>query len=399
VTMTGTKKEEEQTLRERAQRYIHKGELAKALVEFKRLAEINPEDLEVQVHIGDLLRKVGRETESLIRYKYVLAEYIKEGLFLQAIALGKLVLKIDPEDEETLQLLKDLSSRKEDVLSQAAAKDTSAPLLFADLSEEEFQQVLERIKSYQVDKEGLICKEGEKGDSIYVISHGKVGIYKYNIKEKKEVLLNVLEAGDFFGEFSFFSHQRRSASVRALTEVSLLEITQEDFDEIQKAYPTIADVLLTLYKKRVVDTILALSPPFNAMSPHDRTRLVERFSHQVVEPDVMVIQEGTLPTFLYLIKSGRAEVFIEEGGKEVVVGHLAAGDIFGEISLLLGRNHTASVKTATRAELLMASKKDVEEILGAYPQIRETLKQYSRERLEEARDKVIISHDKGKKWV
>ena len=156
---------------------------------------------------------------------------------------------------------------------------------------------------------------------------------------------------------------------------------------------------MTFYKKRVVDTILALSPPFNALSPQDRKRLVERFSHQVIDPDTVVIREGTLPSFLYLIKSGRAEVFIHEGGKEVIVGHLAAGDIFGEISLLLGRNHTASVRTVTRTDLLMASKGDVEEILGAYPQIRETLNQYSRERLEEVRDKVIISRDVEKKWV
>jgi CRP-like cAMP-binding protein len=393
------KRDEEKARRERGQCYIKTGELAKALVEFKRLAEVNPGDLQVQVQIGDLLRKVGREAESLIRYKYVLTEYVKKGLFLQAIALGKLILKIEPDDEETLQVLKDLSSRKEDLLSQKEVKETNVPLLFADLSEEEFQQVLARIKSYHVDKENLICKEGEKGDSIYVVSQGRVGIYKYNIKEKKEVLLNILEAGDFFGEFSFFSHQRRSASARALTDVSLLEMTQEDFEEIKRAYPNISEVLLTLYKRRVVDTILALSPPFNALSPHDRKRLVERFAHQVVDPDVTVIQEGTLPTFLYLIKSGRAEVFIEKGGKEVIVGHLAAGDIFGEISLLLGRNHTASVRTVTRTELLMASKNDVEGILGVYPQIRETLKKYSRARLEEVRDKAIISRDVGKKWV
>ena len=393
------KKDDEKTLRERGNHYISKGELAKALVEFKRLAEVNPEDLEVQVQIGDLLRKVGREPESLIRYKYVLAEYVKKGLFLQAIALGKLILKIEPEDEETLQVLKDLSSRKEDLLSQKEVKETSVPLLFGDLSQEEFHQVLARIKSYQVDKEGLICKEGEKGDSMYVVSQGRVGIYKYNIKEKKEVLLNFLEAGDFFGEFSFFSQQRRSASARALTDVSLLEMTRDDFDEIKRVYPNIADVLLTLYKGRVVDTILALSPPFNALSPHDRKRLVERFSHQVVEPHVTVIQEGTLPAFLYLIKSGRAEVVIDKGGKEVIVGHLAAGDIFGEISLLLGRNHTASVRTVTRTELLLASKNDVEEILGVYPQIREILKKYGRERLEEVRDKASVSRDMEKKWV
>jgi CRP-like cAMP-binding protein len=393
------KNDEEKALRQRGQHYITTGELAKALEEFKRLAEVNPGDLQVQVQIGDLLRKVGREAESLVRYKYVLAEYVKKGLFLQAIALGKLILKIDPEDEEALHLLKDLSSRKEALLSQKEMKGTSVPLLFADLSEVEFQQVLARIKSYQVDKDGLICKEGEKGDSIYVVTQGKVGIYKYTIKEKKEILLNTLAAGDFFGEFSFFSHQRRSASARALTDVSLLEMTQEDFDEIKQIYPNIADVLMTLYKKRVVDTILALSPPFNALSPQDRQRLVERFAHRVLDADSTVIQAGALPTFLYLIKSGRAEVFIEKGGKEVIVGHLAAGDIFGEISLLLGRNHTASVRTVTRTELLTASKNDVEEILGVYPQIRETLKQYGRERLEEVRDKTLISPDVEKKWL
>ena len=398
MTMTENK-DEEKALREKGQRYLNKGELAKALVEFKRLAEVNPEDLQVQVQIGDLLRKVGREPESLIRYKYVLSEYVKTGLFLQAIALCKLVLKLDPEDEETIQVLKDLSSRKEDLLSQKEVKETSVPLLFADLSEEEFHQVLARITSYRVGKESLICKEGEKGDSIFVISQGKVGIYKYNIKEKKEVPLNVLETGDFFGEFSFFSHQRRSASARALTDVTLLEITREDFDEIQKAYPNIAEVLLTLYKKRVVDTILALSPPFNALSPQDRRRLTERFSGWVVDPHTVVIREGALPGFLYLIKSGRAEVFVEKEGKEIIVGHLAAGDIFGEISLLLGRNHTASVRTVTRTELLIASKEDVEKILGSYAQIRETLKQYSRERLEEVKDKVLLSREEGKKWV
>jgi CRP-like cAMP-binding protein len=398
--MTVTKKsDEERELRKRGQRYLEGGELAKALTEFKRLAELNPADLQIQVQIGDVLRKVGREPESLIRYKYVLSEYIKHGDLLQAIALGKLILELDPDDRETYQLLKDLSARKEDLLSQKAVKKTSIPLLFADLSEEEFDQVLARIKSYQEDKESLICKEGVQGDSMYIISQGKIGIYKYNIKEKKEIFLNVLEGGDFFGEFSFFSRQRRSATARALTDVSLLEITRDDFEEIQKRYPNVSEVLMTFYKKRVVDTILALAPPFNALSPQDRKRLVERFSHQVIDPATVVIQEGALPSFLYLIKSGRAEVFIQEGGKEIIVGHLAAGDIFGEISLLLGRNHTASVRTVTRTDLLMAARGDVEEILGAYPQIRETLKQYSRERLEEVRDKVLDSRDVGKKWV
>lgn len=398
MIMTDTK-DQEQVIRERAQGYLSTGELVKALSEFKRLAEINPEDLQVQVQIGDLLKNVGREPEALIRYKYVLSEYVKNGYFLQSIVLGKRILKLEPEDEETLQVLKDLSSRKEALLSQKGMKGTSVPLLFAELSEEEFHHLLARLKSHQVDKKSLICREGEKGDSIYVISHGKVGIYKYNIKEKKEVLLNVLQEGDFFGEFSFFSHQRRSASARALTDVGLLEITREDFEEVQKIYPTISEVLLELYKKRVVDTILALSPPFNAMRPRDRKRLVERFSHRVMEPDTVLIREGTPPSFLYLIKLGRVEVFAEEEGKRITLGYLTAGDIFGEISLILGREHTASVRTVTRTELLVASKEDVEEIMSFYPQVKEQLKQYSRERLEETTDMILTSRDVGEQWI
>ena len=386
-------------LREKGQHYLTTGELAKALVEFKRLAEVDPDDLQVQVQIADLLRKVGREPESLIRYKYVLAEYVKKGFFLQAVAIGKLILTLDAQDEETLQVLKGLSARKDALLSQQEMQATSIPLLFADLSAEEFDQILTRITSLHCDQGSLICKEGEEGASIFVISQGKVGIYKYTIKEKKEVLLNTLTAGDFFGEFSFFSRQRRSASAKALTDVSLLEITRDDFDEIQKVYPNITEVFSALYKKRVVDTILALSPPFNVLNPQDRKRLVERFSSYLVEPGTVVIQEGALPSFLYLIKSGRAEVVVEKEGKEIIVGHLAAGDIFGEISLLLNRNHTASVRTVTRTELLKASKEDVEKILGSYEQIRETLQQYTRERLEAVQDKVLRVQQGGKEWL
>jgi CRP-like cAMP-binding protein len=398
VTMVDHK-EKERVLREKAQQYLSAGELAKAVEEFKRLAEVAPDDLQVQVHIADLLRKVGREAESLIRYKYVLAEYVEKGLFLQAVTLGKLILTLDTQDEETLQVLKDLSARKDALLSQREVQATSIPLLFADLSEEEFNQILTRITSLHCDQGSLICKEGEEGASLFVISQGEVGIYKYNIKEKKEVLLNTLTAGDFFGEFSFFSRQRRSASAKALTDVSLLEITRDDFDEIQKIYPNITEVFFTLYKKRVVDTILALSPPFNVLSPQDRKRLVERFSSHIVEADTVVIQEGALPRFLYLIKSGRAEVIVEKEGKEIIVGHVSAGDIFGEISLLLNRNHTASVRTVTRMELLKASKEDVEKILGSYKQIRETLQQYTRERLEAVQDKVLRVQQGGKEWV
>ena len=102
----------------------------------------------------------------------------------------------------------------------------------------------------------------------------------------------------------------------------------------------------------------------------------------------------------HLEKQGvRVEVFAKEKGERIILGHLTAGDIFGEISLILGRDHTASVRTVTRTELLAASKEDVEAIISSYSEVKETLKAYSRQRLEEAKDMVPVSRELGEQWI
>ena len=62
-----------------------------------------------------------------------------------------------------------------------------------------------------------IVRQGEAGDTMYVIQKGKAEVL--HEADGKEVRLNVLSDGDFFGEMALFQKLARSATVRAIGEV------------------------------------------------------------------------------------------------------------------------------------------------------------------------------------
>jgi len=62
-----------------------------------------------------------------------------------------------------------------------------------------------------------------------------------------------------------------------------------------------------------------------------------------VKDGEIIIQEGTWPYYAYILKEGKARVLKNVGGKQVLIGLLTEGDIFGEISFLGKTKRTVSV--------------------------------------------------------
>jgi CRP-like cAMP-binding protein len=73
--------------------------------------------------------------------------------------------------------------------------------------------------------------EGEPGDSLFIVQSGRLQVEK-EIGENSTKRLQELGPGDFFGEMSFLNKAPRSASVRALTMCSLLEVNAEKFERL-----------------------------------------------------------------------------------------------------------------------------------------------------------------------
>jgi CRP-like cAMP-binding protein len=300
-----------------------------------------------------------------------------------------MILRIDPSSKDVNDRLAQLYAEK--------IKETKPPHpfphipLFSDLHEQELRLLLSYIQSKTFQKDSLICREGEGGDSLFVISRGEVAIIKRTPGEK-EVRIQSLKDGDSFGEFGFFVDQKRHATVRAMTECELLEISRNGLHEMIKVHPRLNEVLQNLFRDRVLDNFFALSPLFSSLTFEERGEVMKRFHLRQVPKETILFQEGDPPTSFFMVRNGGVEIFTQNRhGKKVILALLESGNIFGEIGLLLDKPRMANAKTTRPTKLLEISQEDFKACLLQFPKLQMKLKEISLKRL--TRTKELLSQE------
>ncbi len=97
----------------------------------------------------------------------------------------------------------------------------------------------------------IIFCEFEPGDAFYLIQSGKVKIVK--IIGDVEKTIDILNAGEFFGEMALLEQAARTATALAQTDVKLLEFNQQNFEILMQGNPQIVLNILKIFSKRVYD--------------------------------------------------------------------------------------------------------------------------------------------------
>lgn len=115
--------------------------------------------------------------------------------------------------------------------------------LFWDLKEEEFGYIADRMVSKNFENGNLIFLEESQGENLFFVVEGSVKITRLS-KDGREVILAMLNSGDFFGEMSLLDGEARSANVIALEDTEVLTLNRKDFLEVLHNYPQIAIQLL-----------------------------------------------------------------------------------------------------------------------------------------------------------
>ena len=98
----------------------------------------------------------------------------------------------------------------------------------------------------------VLFHEGDAGEDMFIIQGGKVAIKKR--VPHGEVVLAVLEKGDFFGEMAVLERIPRSASAEMVEEGDLIVIGSDVFGDMIKANPEIAVRMMRKYSIRLRDT-------------------------------------------------------------------------------------------------------------------------------------------------
>jgi len=377
------------SFKDEAHRALSRGEWRKALESFQKHCAQQPGDLRSRLKVAELLERSGQKKEAVQMYRKVAEAYAQDGFLLQAISINKVILRIDP-------FSKDVNERLAELYTERVHETKPFPPfhhipLFSEFNEQELQLLLGHIRVKTLKKDSMICREGEAGESLMIISRGEVAITK-QVPRAEEVWIRNLREGDFFGEFGFFTDQKRHANVKALTECEILEISKNELDQIIKAHPRMKEVLQDFFKKRVLDLFLALSPFFSPLTSVEREEVFKRFRLLKIPEETLLFKGGDSSNSLYMIKSGEVEIFTQTGqGKRTQLATLKSGNFFGEISLLFNKPRMASAKTVRPSELLELTKENLEACLLQFPKLRSMLKEISLKRL--AQTKEILSRE------
>ena len=86
--------------------------------------------------------------------------------------------------------------------------------------------------------EERVVSEGDIGEKLYIVFKGEVAVRK-RMSDNEERELARLKAGELFGEMALFDHERRSATVVAITDVELLALDREHFHSLAFQRPDI----------------------------------------------------------------------------------------------------------------------------------------------------------------
>jgi hypothetical protein len=121
--------------------------------------------------------------------------------------------------------------------------------LFSDLTTPEFIDVAILLVRRVAKVGEPIVREGAPGDSMFIISTGEVRATVE--REGRQVAVATLRDGDFFGEMAVLSGEPRTASVTAVKNTELLELSRENLREICSRHPHVEAKIRLAYDERI----------------------------------------------------------------------------------------------------------------------------------------------------
>jgi CRP-like cAMP-binding protein len=101
--------------------------------------------------------------------------------------------------------------------------------LFAELADAELAKIARLLKEHKVSENDVIFNQGDTGDGLFIVLHGRVRIATSDHLGRERVLA-FYGPGEFFGDMAVLTGAPRSATASASTDVRLLQLRKDDFD-------------------------------------------------------------------------------------------------------------------------------------------------------------------------
>ena len=220
----------------------------------------------------------------------------------------------------------------------------------------------------------VIVREGDPADALYVLVSGRARVVKRG-DTGEDVPLNVLRAGDAFGEMALLEQTNRMATVRASSDVDALRLDRSAFESLLAAAPDLKKYLELQASHRRLHNFFRSYTAFARLPVDALATMLAELESEAVEPGELVIREGDPPGPMYVVEEGRLRVFVEEDGERRYIRYLRRGDFFGELSLFKREPRSTTVEAVAPCRLLRLTEATFTRLLTAYPEFRTQLEE------------------------
>ncbi|HHU49999.1 MAG: Crp/Fnr family transcriptional regulator [Caldicoprobacterales bacterium] len=122
--------------------------------------------------------------------------------------------------------------------------------IFNHLDDDKLEEIMRAIKTAHFDKGEIIYRAGQQSNSLYIVSKGKIRIYRLS-ESGKEQLLRILKPGDFTGELALFRQSVHESYAEAMADTDVCMINRDDLQKFLLKYPTIALQVLAEFSNRL----------------------------------------------------------------------------------------------------------------------------------------------------
>ena len=117
--------------------------------------------------------------------------------------------------------------------------------LFSGLSKKELGQLAQRMDELTVREGEELATEGRYAHEFFVIEQGAAEV----LKDGEPI--GELGPGDFFGEIGLLETERRTATVRATSQMEVIVMFAPDFKKMEREQPAVADRIRSALRARL----------------------------------------------------------------------------------------------------------------------------------------------------
>jgi len=151
--------------------------------------------------------------------------------------------------QQEIYLFKGVKERGEEVATKPITVLEEVEI-FRPLSREAKNYLSERMKTHHLPLGSIVVRQGDQGSSLFIIVEGVVSVKVQGKESSESVEVARLGAGNFFGEMALLTGEERTATVTAITDVFLFEITKDDIAGLIGKQPEVSDMITKILTQR-----------------------------------------------------------------------------------------------------------------------------------------------------